>query len=351
MGAASRYPTLDGAEIYVERSARNSSLRIHGPTIGGHPANGEPRDARLVTGDVLVESGVIHVVDQVELPPSLQIGVAKLLKGAKVNTFADLVRAANMSWVLEGKRPPPPLDDSSSSSSSGAGAPNSIHKKKKSSTKPDRAYTVLCPTDKALSRLNLTYYLTTPPALISLIKLHIIPTDAFAPSPSTADGQPLPLSDEAVYPTLLDVKEEGGTSKYGKVAFRRWGDEGWLVGIQGARGENGGSDSARVVGFGRTTPWFVEDEDGPSPNPNPNPNLGGMGVGVEWAPPMRLAGGGGVLLIDSVLLPYQPGFFREHWGAIVLLVLTIAFGGGGGVGYRMWRAKKVAYVRLEGEED
>ena len=99
-----RYPTLDGAEIYVERA--HNGTTIHGPTIGGFPANGDYRDARIVEGNTLISTGVLHVIDQVELPPSLDITIGKLLRGAKANTFVDLIRSANMSWVLEGRGPP-----------------------------------------------------------------------------------------------------------------------------------------------------------------------------------------------------------------------------------------------------
>lgn len=327
IGGALRYPTLDGAEIYVERESSNATLAIHGPTIGGHPANGETRDARLIEGDILTSSGVVHIIDQVELPPSMNIGVAKLLQGAKATTFADLIRAANMSWILEGK-PPPPSSDLSTSGR---------RKRIKRRAKADRAYTVLCPTDKALSRLNLTYYLSNSRALSSLVKLHIIPTDAFAPLSS--DGHPLPLVDEITYSTLLDVKQ-GGESQYGTVAFRRWGEEGWLVGIKSARGTEGASDSARVVGYGRATPWFV-----PVERETPDP------LGVEGE--MRLAGGGGVLTIDSVLLPYEPGWFRR-WGWIGVVVGLGVLGGVtmGAMGWKVWKGReRVEYQPVEGEED
>lgn len=324
-----RYPTLlDGAEIYVERTSYNSTPAIHGPTVGGIPANGETRDGRVIEGDVLISTGVLHVIDQVELPPDLNIGIGKLFKGAKASTMADLIRAANMSWVLQGKPPPPQFEFGISGLNKGGkkhkrkdggkGAPRALGS--------NRAYTILCPTDKALSRLNLTYYLSDPVALTDLVKLHIIPTNAFAPLSS--DGRPLTLEDEITYPTLLD-KQEGGGSDYGSVAFRRWGEDEWLVGIKSARGTNGESDSARVVAYGRATPSFLAEGD-----------------------ETRLASAGGVLTIDSVLIPFHPSWFRR-WGwmvvvgllglAVVILVGLLVV--------KLWRGKKVEYERLEGEED
>ena len=286
--------------------------------------------------------GVIHIIDQVELPPQLDITIPKLLLGAKANTFVDLVRAANMSWVLDGSDPPSPP---SSLSKRRSKRPHHHHN---SSSSPPRAYTILCPTDKALSRLNLTYYLSHPPAVEALVRLHIIPTDAFAALPS--DGQPLALSDEKVYITLLD-KSEGGGSGYGKVAFRRWGEEGWLVGIRGARGTGGQSDSARVVSFGRASPYLLEED-----------ALGTLSrskvdrkaaIMSTLTATNRLAAGGGVLIIDSVLLPFQPGWFRRLWILWIVLASLVVVGVLAFVGWRWWkrRSNKEHYEPLEREED
>ncbi|KAK4701225.1 hypothetical protein P7C70_g5009, partial [Phenoliferia sp. Uapishka_3] len=329
-GGSRRYPTLDGAEIYVERPSMNSSVTLHGPTIGGLPANGETRDAKVTEGDILTSTGALHIVDQVELPPHLSISISKLIRGAKANTMVDLIRAANMSWILDGEAPPASfLDGSESEYNFGKNKGKKGGKKHKRKAPTDRAYTILCPTDKAFARLNLTYYLTNPFALSELVKLHIIPTDAF--KPLSSDGRPLLLTDEISYPTLLDLSE-GGDSKYGTVAFRRWGDDGWLVGIKSARGTNGESDSARVVAYGRATPSF----------------LGGGDDGTST----RLAAAGGVLTIDSVLLPYQPGWSRRFGWIIALVVLGLAATSCVGLLFwKMWKGRQVNYERLEGEED
>lgn len=349
-GGSMRYPTLDGAEIYIERSALNSTLTVHGPTIAGHPANGETRDAHLIEGDILTATGVLHVIDQVELPPNLDIGINKLLKGAKASTMADLIRAANMSWVLEGKPPPGSFLDGSDAdrlSSLGLGSGKGggeKHKKKqpqRQAAKANRAYTLLCPTDKALSRLNLTVYLSDPFLLDELVRLHIIPTDAFAALDT--DGRPITLLDEITYPTLLDISE-GGESKYGTLAFRNMGEDDWLVGIKSARGTNGLSDSARVVTYGRSSPWFIEDDSPPENEPRVRGALTLSGL--------KLAGGGGVLMIDSVLLPYHPGWWRVYGWIVSLVVLGVAISALVGLlAWKVWRGKQVVYERVEGQED
>lgn len=365
-----RYPTLEpgGSEIYLETKgggggggggdSRNSSapnesnLSVHGPTLGGFPANGEQRDGRVVETDLLTDTGVLHVLDQVELPPTVDVTVDKLMKGAKSTTMVELIREANLSWVLEGKQP---HDDDD-------GDDDGEHSTVQGRRDVRRAYTILCPTDKALSRLNLTFYLTHPEQLAALIKLHIIPTDAIQSSPSSLsasfetggspsggneeEGTPLLLSDSISYATLHS-REQGGKSKFGRVAFKRWGTErgSWMVGIEGARGTKGESDSARVVNWGRATPWIVRDGDG---DDDGSSSYAGGGR-------MRVAAGGGVILIDSVLLPWEPGWFRR-WGWIVLTALVgslvlVSIAAWAVQRWRRNRKNRDGYERVEGEED
>lgn len=107
-----------------------------------------------------------------------------------------------------------------------------------------------------------------------------------------------------------------------------------MVGIKAARGTSGTTDSARVVSFGRSSPWFVSTD-----------SEGGKGS-------TRLANGGGVLVIDSVLLPYYPGFFGRNGWIIALVGLgTGLLGVVGLLGWKLWRGGGEGAVRLEGEED
>lgn len=182
-----------------------------------------------------------------------------------------------------------------------------------------------------MSRINLTYYLTNPDALRELVQLHIIPTASFDnPNPSS---QPLLLSDAVSYPSLSDISQ-GGTSEYGQLAFRRWGTSGWIVGIKDARGKEGEKDFARVVDYGRATPWFL-----------PGPAASDEG---------RLASGGGVLLIDSVIIPYHASWWRRSWMYVAGAVFVLALGGASYAFYTLFWARKrgVQYDRLlENEED
>lgn len=346
----SRYPTLlDGSEIYFEREPVNSTLSVHGPTLGGLPANGEPRDAAVLEGNVLTETGVMHVIDQVELPPELEITLEKLLRGAKANTMIDLIRAANMTWVLDGRKPPCKRAD-------GEEVETARRKKKTRHEDSDQAYTILCPTDKAFGRLNLTYYLSNPTALSRLVRLHVIPTTSSSssgspfPPRSTNPGSPLVLEDAKTYDSLLSKGQPGGSSDFGALAFKKWGagDDDWMVGIRGARGTRGESDAARVLAWGRATPWFVTSDKGDDDD-------GGDGGDLVAAlgSTIRLAAAGGVISIDSVLIPYEPGWFRRWgWVAALVAVLVAVAAVGAVLAVRWWRKRQqLKYERLMQEED
>jgi solute carrier family 25 carnitine/acylcarnitine transporter 20/29 len=334
-----RYPTLEGTEIYIERTQNDTFL--HGPDYKGFPINGDIRDGRIVSGDMLTSTGALHVVDQVELPPSVKITINKLMRGAKASTMSDLLRLTNMSWIAEGTDPPEDFV---------------LAKGKKGIDKrpfQHRSYTLLCPTDHAFSRINLTRYLDDPVALEELVRLHIIPSPPPSkssiedPSRFPSDGRPLTLADEAAYSTLLSAKEGGG-SKYGDVVFRHSGNDHWLVGIKGARGTDAQHDWASVTGFGRASPRFFDSE----PSGGEDEEQGGE-VSTQKLP--RMVYGGGLLLVDAVLLPYEPDWFAR-WGWIVVVVI-LSLACTACVGLLTWkvifwkRKERSEYQALENEED
>lgn len=295
-----RFPTLDGAEIYVQKG--KGGVYIHSPTIGGIAVNGEVRDGKILEGDLLTETGVIHTIDQVELPPHISIDFIKLLKGAKAETMVNLIGVANMTWILDGSEPP-------------VEHLGSLMKKKKQLV--SGAYTLLVPSDKAFAKINITNYLLNQPALIELIQLHIIPTTTI--DQITLDGKPINLVDEISYSTLLD-------SKYGQLAFRKTTEGNFVVGIKDARAAEG--EAAEIKAWGRATPKI-------------NLKSG------------KLKSGGGILILDGVLIPYQAGFFyRNGWkfagGAVIFSGIILI----GLLVRQLWQRKKIMrYDQLEGEED
>jgi len=135
--------------------------------------------------------------------------------------------------------------------------------------------------------------------------------------------------------TLLS-KEEGGSSKYGTLAFRQLGDA-WLVGIKAARG-NVANEFGNIVGFGRATPRFQFDDT--------------LSV-QKRKKTAALVKSGGILTIDTVLIPYQPDWFRRWgWIAVVAImgacgVLCVAL-----LVYKLYNGRKEAqYEALENEEN
>lgn len=299
------FQTLAGPDIYLERNGSDSQFRVRGPQMQGLPVNGESRSARIKEADILTASGVLHVIDQVELPPTINITSEKLMRGARASTFPDLLRQTNMSWIAEGKQAPPEGFWEDSPLLAGLSEREQASFKKGVSERG--SYTLLCPTDKAFGRINLTHYTSNLPALLALVQLHIIPTPpasgagASDPLGLSADGKPIALAEDSAFSTLYS-RSAGGQSKYGEVAFRRKGDS-WLVGIKGARGTNGRHDKARILNHGRNTLIFAEKR-----------------VRAEAVAEQAAVFGGGIFLIDAVLEPYEPNWWHR-WGYIAAIVL------------------------------
>ncbi|KAK0561916.1 hypothetical protein OC844_002975 [Tilletia horrida] len=419
-----RYPTLlDGSHIWAGRDAngtvrirrtdpptpaaeqsRVNKFTISGPLLGPDDQN----DAVLKKADMLTSTGVIHEISRVELPETLDITIGKLMLGAKADTMIEIVRKAGYGWILNGSTPAMSqaddlftLDDILDAQKSGN--PNKRRKKERKRHKrrhdmfrdEKQAYILLCPTDEAFAKFNLTRYVEDKQALKRLVQLHILPltpdaAQKVAQMNEAAYGGlllPLALDDRLAFTSLLD-KQLGGTSAYGSVAFRRaaspvlkvhtaalggtpergrrppgnggrggGGDDdanlGWMVGIRGTRGSvNGKKHVANVVGFGRENLGVVRRSRLGVAGNGSGDGGGGGGDDVLPYPSMRVAGG--VLTIDAVLEEYHPSWWYI-WGWIVALCLLMA-GVFGLIGFGIWRFRtRDGKIRLpdalEGEED
>jgi len=237
--------------------------------------------AKVVDGNYLTKTGIMHVIDEVEIPQKVNITVGKLMKGSKLSTMEDLIRRANMTWVLGESTLDPPKN------LTGTG------------------YTVLCPTDKAFTRINLTRYLNDPFELYSLVSQHIILPSSLSPSSSEPSAEedesfPIGIQEDKTFKTILSQTKNDKYRK-GDLTFRFWQGT-WLVGIKGARGTNE-TDGAKIIAHGRTNPRLI---------------------------------GGGVFEIDHVLQPYQPSFFWRV-GIVILwtIIVLVAIGLGG---WGLWRS-------------
>ena len=359
------YKTLEGGEVVLSRTkGKNSTLSLSSPikwddhdSGEGLPSNGELRPARVTHLDALTKTGVIHTIDSVILPADVAITVAKLIRGSKQNTMMDLMVRAGLSWVLQGREPTyTEVQRAMLDGFVRVGDEEGDDNLRDIDSLAMPSYTVLCPSDRAFSRLNLTHYITDKEALVNLLKLHIIPTQPLRPqsigsqTPASPpqDGQPISLADDLVFSTLLS-----SVSKYGDVAFRATGDNSYIVGIRNAR-SGLGNDAARVGAAGRASVRWRKARYTGSLMKDKAKGEGEVSYDALWRGGMAL--GGGVLMIDSVLVPYEPSWF-SRWGwlvlallgtSVVLLVAVVSFGW-----WWMTRGRKEeeGYGALEGEEE
>ncbi|KAL7417557.1 hypothetical protein BDY24DRAFT_411530 [Mrakia frigida] len=373
--------TLEGGKLVVRPGRKDGKVTVGGERRerDGEKWNGEWRDGEVVLEDMITSNGVIHQIDSVILPPSVDITLAKILKGSSNKIMAELLLKANLSWILNGTAPPEadlvrlgisgwlPPPPSTLSRLPFTNRPTTPPDDDQTSPNPPAlsfplSFTLLAPTDEAFSRINLTQYLLSPPLLLDLLKLHIIPSQSPLPlNPKTAskstpvalppptDGRPLSLKEDVPYLTLLSA-----SSAYGDLSFRQEGKGKFVVGIKGARGreEDERNDWAFVGGSGRASPrWGDEEEGSSSEEVEGEEKEGGVELVLNG-----VSRGGGVILISSVLVPFHPTWVMV-WGWTVLAIIVgsiAALTAVGLVGFWLWSRRVEAttdYEPLSNEED
>jgi uncharacterized surface protein with fasciclin (FAS1) repeats len=130
-----------GAEITLNKTADGFFLR------GSGAADGNDRSvvAKVVDADILTANGVIHTIDRVQVPSSIEITNRNLLSAEGTNTLLRLLERTNLTErVLDG------LDKNT-------------------------PYTILAPTDRAFGKFNLSHALEHPDKLVKIARLHILP--------------------------------------------------------------------------------------------------------------------------------------------------------------------------------
>ena len=251
-GSQHTFATLEGSDVQFNR-LQNGSVFV---SASGGWAN---MKSELFLHDLLTQTGVIHELSDVLIPRSVQLTVGKLVKAAKGSTMSTLVVKAGFEWVLNGTAPP---DGSPWADKDIAGA----------------GWTLLCPTDDAFKKYNLSELYADERALQAIVAQHLVPMSGrksiVDEDRTINNNQPLPLLDSATYSTLYS-----SSSVYGDLIFRQEEKKDVVVGIKGARGTDGTSDWARVLSWGRST----------------------TGGGI-----------GGVIQIDQLLIPYHPSWWIEY---------------------------------------
>ncbi|KAL0580830.1 carnitine transporter [Marasmius crinis-equi] len=274
-GKKHSFATLEDSDLTISRKD-NGSIFIS--ASGGWAG----MKSELRPLNVLTQTGVIHELSDILIPRSLDLTIGKLVKAAEGSTMASLIVKAGFDWILNGTAPP---DDSPWADQGLDGA----------------GWTLLCPTDGAFEKFNLTELSADKERLTMLVSQHLIPSPGKdkknKDKPLVADdplnnNRPLLLDDSATYSTL-----QSGSAAYGDVTFRKDGEAngGYIVGIKNARGTDGRADWARVESWGRLT------------------NGGSTG---------------GVIQIDRLLVPYQPPYWREYGipGAVGVIGVVLICG-------------------------
>ncbi|KAJ7293428.1 hypothetical protein C8J57DRAFT_1041600 [Mycena rebaudengoi] len=246
------FATLEGSDVQLERS-KNGSVFVS--ASGGWAG----MRSELFPRDILTQTGVVHEVSDIFIPRSVELTVGKLIKAADATTMATMVTKAGMEWALNGTSPP--VD-----SIYAAQGFNGV------------GWTLLCPTDEAFEKYNLTKLYADLEGVRDIVRQHLIPTPTRTLDSDTVlnNNRPLLMDDSDPYSTLRSPM-----SAYGDVVFRQseGNGAGYIVSVKGARKADGDKDWARVISWGRST-------------------TGG--------------GTGGVILIDQLLVPYYPPWYVEY---------------------------------------
>ncbi|KAJ7492769.1 hypothetical protein FB451DRAFT_1361247 [Mycena latifolia] len=255
------FATLEGSDVQLEHF-KNGSVFVSA-SGGWAGMKGE-----LFPRNILTKTGVLHEVSDILIPRSVELTVGKLVKAADATTMATMVAKAGMDWVLNGTAPP-------------AGSIWAEQGLK------GVGWTLLCPSDDAFKRYNLTQLYADVDGVRDIVSQHLIPTPMRASDSDAVmnNNRPLLMEDSAAYSTLRSP-----SSAYGDIVFRKAeANDGYIVGIKGARGTAGDADWASVISWGRST----------------------------------TGGAGGVIQIDQLLVPYYPPWWVEYGGPAVVGVSGI----------------------------
>ncbi len=222
--------------------------------------------SELTPMNLLSETGAVHELSDIFIPRSVHLTVGKLAKAAKGTTMTNLILKAGMEWVLNGTTPP--VDSPwGQSGISGTG------------------WTLLCPSDDAFKRVNLTRLHADKAAMQLIVGQHLLNTPDPELSVSPNNNQPVRFHDSDIYATLISPE-----SNYRDVVFRETENGEVVVAIKNAPGTGGKRDWAKVTAWGRAT-------------------TGG--------------GTGGVIQINQLLVPYETPLWMEYGVPVVVAIFGV----------------------------
>ncbi|KAJ1301644.1 hypothetical protein OPQ81_008887 [Rhizoctonia solani] len=369
--------TVEGSDIRVIKEGNDLLIEASGPDESPLP---------LKVLDTLTLTGALHEVSGVLWPRSVRVGIRELGLAAGASTMLRLVQRAGFEGIWNGTGIPvdsivniyQPLTPSAKWGNWWSGSGGKVGGKKPQP--PTWTYTLLCPTDAAFARINLTRLLDDRDALVALVRQHIIPIPVteesggvgakdsisvgwvdwimsrFIPpergienllngeyARSTSRSRPhsnvmstgatVPFDPDAETPLPLQSSTarfgtlQTSHSTYGDVVFAHTGDHTWSVSIKGT------DDWSGVKAWGKTIGVM--------------PGVVGFLAGDS---PLT----GGVVQIDRVLEPYSPPWWRE-W----IAALGVGAGGVAAIGLMfsgvvwVWKrdAQEATYESANGEEE
>lgn len=244
--------------------------------------------------DILTDTGVIHVVPRLRVPPSVPITLFKLAQISSAQRMMQLIDDAGFQWLW-----------------------NKTYDIQAKSPCGRQKVVLLLPSDDAFLQINITEYYRSPELLQALVAQHILLVNDCDEAHENRFDLPLSLEDEAQHPTLLD-KSVGGTSRFGALALRHMGRSpgssiGYMIGIKNAQSVRNHHHAARITNFGRIS----------------------QPIASQGVMP------GGILTLDTVLEPYSPGWLHrwDRVWQVILLFLVL---------YSLYEAYLYARIRYEG---
>ncbi|KAF7721373.1 hypothetical protein EC973_004817 [Apophysomyces ossiformis] len=187
-------------EVHEAETLANSTLRIS-QDKSGNVTVGRPDGHQFGTvreRDILVENGVVHKLDAVQIPDHVTITNNNLLVGIEANSMLEVLEKAGLMDVIEQKD-----------------------------------CTVLAPSDKAFAHIDMDALLQDPDQLARVARLHLIPT--------TWQQKWMMGGASGEYPTLL--------SDYDKVLIRGTGNGGFIVEVK----DRPETSRAQVTGMGKSS--------------------------------------------------------------------------------------------------
>ncbi|EUC63999.1 carnitine/acyl carnitine carrier protein, putative [Rhizoctonia solani AG-3 Rhs1AP] len=376
-GKKKSWGTVEGSDVRVLKEGDSVLIEASGPDESPIP---------LTVLNTLTLTGALHEVSGVLWPRSVRVGIRELGLAADASTMLRLVQRAGFEGIWNGTGIPvesvvnvyPSLTPSAKWSNGWFGGSGSGGSKKPPA--PKWTYTLLCPTDAAFARINLTRLLDDHEALVALVRQHIVPIPLAerdsgvgakdSTSVSWADwflsrfiqpergienllngeyaqasprvrlhsnvvstGATVPLEPDAETPLPLQSSTarfgtlQTSHSTYGDIVFAHTGDRGWAVTVKGAE------EWAGVKAWGKTV--------GVTP-----------GAASVYAGESPLTGG--VVQIDRVLEPYSPSWWREWVPA-----LGVGAAGVASIGMLFWGVvwvwkrdvQEATYEPTNGDED